>query len=277
MYGLDLPQERDERKNKILWSVNWIGGHVTTLQERVLEVQRFCVTPILQAGRRYFVANFPSTRKGKGRAQKKFNRRELAEAFLEEARREWIRRGKVELGLDPALHYDVMRAAKILSSTPNATFEKSALLFRQCMSVRELRGTQYEAPKERQIELSPRFFLMVDNEANKRGVSVREALEGILAGWLESEAERQVKERTREEAQECKKLVQRNEKAKRMLAQIEEEDRLMELMGKHSRAYEDGRNSILIERNRYQREWRRKRKEREAKEQSNGNGSSDLQ
>jgi hypothetical protein len=236
-------------------------------------VQRFCVTPILQAGRRYFVANFPSTRKGKGRAQKKFNRRELAEAFLEEARREWIRRGKVELGLDPALHYDVMRGAKILSSTPNGTFEKAALIFRQCMSARELRGTRYEAPKERQIELSPRFFLMVDNEAKKRGVSVGEAVEGMLAGWLEFEVERQVKERTRDEAREYKDLVERNERAKRTLAQIEEEDRLMELMGKHSRAYEDGRNSILMEHNRYQRKWRRKRKE--ALERSNGN--SDLQ
>jgi len=245
-------------------------------------MQGFCVTPVLQGGRQYFVANYPAnrkpwSRKAAGRAQKKFNRRELAEAFLEEARREWIRRGKVELGLDPALHYDVMRAAKILSSTPNATFEKSALIFRQCMSARELQGTRYEAPKERQIELSPRFFLMVDNEAKKRGVSVREAVEGILAGWLESEVEREVKERTREEAREYKELVQRNEKTKRMLAQIEEEDRLMELMGKYSRAYEDGRNSILMERNRYQREWRRKRKEQEAKEQSNGNGSSDLQ
>jgi len=240
-------------------------------------VQRFCVTPILQAGRRYFVANFPSTRKGKGRAQKKFNRRELAESFLQEARREWIRRGKVELGLDPALHHDVMRAAKILSDTPNATFEKGALMLRMCASPQEKPGGKYKAPLERRIELSPRFFLMVDNEAKKRGVSVREAVEGILAGWLESEAERQVKERTREEVREYKELVQRNQKAKRMLAQIEQEDRLMELMGKHSRAYEDGRNSILMERNRYQSEWRRKRKEREAKEQSNGNGSSDLQ
>jgi hypothetical protein len=59
-----------------------------------------------------------------------------------------------------------------------------------------------------------------------------------------------------------------------MLAQLEEEDRLMELMGKQSRAFEDGRNSILMKRSEYQREWRRKRK---AKEQSDGNGSSDLQ
>jgi hypothetical protein len=87
----------------------------------------------------------------------------------------------VELGLDPALHYDVMRAAKILPDTPNATFEKSALIFRQCMSARELRGTRYEAPKERRIELSSRFFLMVDNEAKARNVSISEAVEGLLS------------------------------------------------------------------------------------------------
>jgi hypothetical protein len=252
-------------------------GHVTTLRERVLEVQRFCVTAVLQAGRRYFVANFPSTRKGKGRAQKKFNRRELAESYLQEARREWIRRGKVELGLDSALHFDVMRAAKILSDIPNGSLEKGALLLRMCVGMKELRGSQFEAPLERSVELSPRLYLGCVNEAEKHGVSLRQAVEGMLAGWLESEVERQVKERTRDEAREYKELVERNEKTKRKLAQIEEEDRLMELMGKHSRAYEDGRNSILMGRNRYQREWRRKRKEREAKEQSNGNGSSDLQ
>jgi hypothetical protein len=230
------------------------------LQERVLEVQRFCVTPILQAGRRYFVANFPSTRKGKGRAQKKFNRRELAEVFLEEAKREWIRKGGVKLGFDREAHYDFMRAMEVIAGIPNGTLEKGALLLKMCASAKEKPRGTYEAPLDRKVELSPRLYLGCLNEARRSQVSLRQAVEGMLAGWLECEVERQVKERTRGEAREYKELVERNEKAKRTLAQIEEEDRLMELMGKHSRAYEDGRNSILMERNRYQREWRRKRK-----------------
>jgi hypothetical protein len=245
------------------------------LEKSFRKMQRFCVTTVLDSGRRqYFVANWPAerkpwSRKAAGRRQKKFSKRELAEAFLEEAKWEWKRKGGVKLGFDREAHYDFMRAMEVIADIPNGTLEKGALLLKMCASAKERPGGTYEASLDRKVELSPRLFLMVDNEAKKRGVSVREAVEGILAGWLEFEAERQVKERTREEAQECKKLVQRNEKAKRMLAQIEEEDRLMELMGKHSRAYEDGRNSILMERNRYQREWRRKRKE--ALERSNGN------
>jgi hypothetical protein len=245
-------------------------------------MQRFYVTPVLDGGRQYFMANFPAerkpwSRKAAGRKQKKFSKREAAEAFLEEAKREWVRKGGVKLGFDREAHYDFMRAMEVIADIPKGTLEKAALVYRMCVSTKELRGNGYEASLERKVELSPRLYLGCVNEAKRRGVSVREAAEGMLASWLEAEAVRQIGERVRDEAREYKELVQRNEKTKRMLAQIEEEDRLMELMGKHSRAYEDGRNSILMERNRYQREWRRKRREREAKEQSNGNGSSDLQ
>jgi hypothetical protein len=84
----------------------------------------------------------PWSRKAAGRKQKKFSKREAAEAFLEEVRREWLRRGKVELGLDPALHYDVMRAAKILSDTANGTLEKAALI---CSPVHERSGVERDS------------------------------------------------------------------------------------------------------------------------------------
>jgi hypothetical protein len=245
-------------------------------------MQRFFVTPVLDRGRQYFMANFPAerkpwSRKAAGRQQKKFAKREAAEAFVEEMRREWIRRGKIELGLDSALHYDVMRAAKILSGVPGASLEKAALIFLQCVSEKELSGGRYLAPENRAIELGPRFFLLIQNEAKKRGTGVKEALEGILAEWVLCQAGRQVKELAAQEAAELEALVVRNKKARESLAEIRKEDRLMELMGQHSRAYEAGRNSILMERQRYQREWRKRQKERAAKEQSNGNGSSDLQ
>src|SRR5258708_32798202 len=105
-------------------------------------MQSFSITPVMQGSRRYFVANYPAnrkpwSRKAAGREQKKFTKLELAETFLAEVRREWIRRGKVELGLDSFLHRDVMRAMKILAMIPNATLEKAAFLFRQCVSAKE--------------------------------------------------------------------------------------------------------------------------------------------
>lgn len=240
-------------------------------------MQAFYVTPISDRGYQYFVANWPAerkpwSRKGPRRRQKKFTKREEAEAFVAEVRREWIRRGKIELGLDPALHYDVMRAAKILCGVTNSSLEKSALIFLQCVSAKELRGGRYVAPESRSIELSPRFFLLIQNEAKRRGTGTVEALEGILGEWLLDRAERQVKELACQEARELDELEERNERARRTLAQWKEEDRLALALGKHSRAYEDGRNSILMKRLLYQREWR---KRRAAKEQSNG--SSDLQ
>jgi hypothetical protein len=83
----------------------------------------------------------------------------------------------------------------------------------------------------------------------------------MLAGWLEMEAERQIKERIRTEAREYQELVERNERTKQMLQQIEKEDQQRALLGQQSWSYEQGRNSILMKRNQYQCEWRRKRKE----------------
>jgi hypothetical protein len=229
-------------------------------------MQKFLINPITDyAGRKYWVVNYPGNRsptscKPARRIQKKFNSLEKAQAFLEEAKREWIRKGGVKLAYDREAHYDFMRTMEVLAGIPNATLEKAVLIFVRCRSAQELRGRGYQAPKNRQIELSPRFFMMADNEAKKRGLSVGEAVEGVLAGWAEVEADWEIRERMRDEAREHRELLERNQKANETLVQIEKEDRLMELMGKQSAAYEHGRQSILMARNRYMREWRRKKR-----------------
>ena len=232
---------------------------------------RFTVTEVSQDGRQYFMANYPAERSWKAakaagrkqnRKQKKFSKREAAEAFLAEVKREWIRKGGVKLGIDPEAHYDFMRAAEVICAIPNGTLEKAALVYRMCHSAKEKRGGVYEAPLDRKVELSPRTYLGCVNEARKRGVSLGEAVEGILAGWFLEEAERQIKERIRTEEREYQELLERNERTKKMLAQIEKEDQLRALTGAQSWSYEQGRNSILMKRNQYQCEWRRKRKEK---------------
>lgn len=85
---------------------------------------------------------------------------------------------------------------------------------------------------ERTVELNPRLYLGCVAEAKKRRVTVREAAGRMLCGWLEAEAELQVREKTRDEAREYKELVERNEVAKRALVQWEEADRLAKALGK---------------------------------------------
>lgn len=245
-------------------------------------MQRFYVTEILQDRWRYYVANYPAERepgsqKAAGRKQKKFNKREAAEAFLAQVKREWLRKGGVVLGFDSEAHYDVMRALEVLADLPGATLEKAALVFRMCRSEKEMRGGGFVAPSNRQIELDPRPFLLCQNEARRCGATLSEMAGAIILMWLEREAERQIRERTQAEAREYEELKGRNETTRQQLAQVAKEDELMKLLGQQSRAYQEGRNSILMKRNQYQCEWRRKRKEQEAKEQINGKGNSGLQ
>src|SRR4029077_10011388 len=102
-------------------------------------------------------------------------------------------------------------------------------------------GGGYEAPSERKLELNPRLYLACAAEAKRRGVSVREAAEGMLASWLEEEAVRRIGERAREEAREYKELMERNGVSRQMLRQWEEADRLAKALGKQGAAYEAGR------------------------------------
>ena len=234
-------------------------------------MQRFYVSAVTDRGYRYFLANFPGerkpwSRKPRARVQKKFSKREDAEEFVERLRREWLRRGKAELGLDPALHYDVLRAAKILSDTPNATLEKAALIFRLCMSARELRGTRYEVPKGRRIELSPRFFLLVDIEAKARNVSISEAAEGLLSEVAMCRADQRIRQQIHTEETQYRELKKRNEIERQKLREIEREAKIWEEYSNVNMMFEQGRNSVLMQRAEYQRRWRQRKKEREAKE-----------
>jgi hypothetical protein len=238
-------------------------------------MQCFSVTHVTDRRWQYYVANYPAkrkpwSRKAEGRAQKKFTTREAAEAFLAEARREWEHRGKVELGLDSALHYDVMRAKKVIADIPSATLEKGAMLLRMCRSARELRGTGFEAPAARVVELSPRTYLACQNEAKRHGISVSEALEGLICGWLLSEARRQIAELCVEEAREYQELLKRNKVTRHTLAEWEKEKEMYARLGVDSLAFENGRKSVLLEQSLRRNEWRKKRKERAS------NGNDDL-
>src|SRR5262249_1669548 len=144
--------------------------------------------------------------------------------------------------------------------------EKSALIFRQCRSVRELRGTRYEAPKVRRIELSPRFFLMVDNEAKARNVSINEAAEGLLSEVAKVRVDQTKREQIPTEQTEYRELKRRNDVERQKLREIEREARIWEEYSNVNMMFEQGRQSVLMKRAEYQRRWRERKKEREARQ-----------
>ena len=118
-----------------------------------------------------------------------FARREDAEEFLMEVRREFFQRGRVELGCDKELHSDVMRAVVILADVRGATLTTAAKLLKECRSAQEHRGGKFEEPRDRKIELSPRAYLGLVNEARETGLRLSDLVEGIV--W------RHVEERSR--------------------------------------------------------------------------------
>jgi hypothetical protein len=165
-------------------------------------MQRFFVTPVLDRGKRYWLANFPGekepwSRRARGRKQKKFTSRSAAEAFLAEAQREFVRKGRVSLATDRDLHYDFMRAVELIAGIPGGRLEVAANMLRMARSSREIRGGSFEAPRNRVVELGPRQFLVCQNEARRRGVTLAEMANAIVMMWLEGEASARVKERER--------------------------------------------------------------------------------
>jgi hypothetical protein len=170
-------------------------------------MQRFFVTPVLDRGRQYWLANYPSdkepwSRRARKRKQKKFTSRSAAETFLVGAQREFIRKGRVSLANDRDLHYDFMRAAELIADIPGGRLETAAHLLKMCRSARETRGGRYEAPRNRQVELDPRPFLACQNEARRCGVSVAEMANRIVLMWFERQASARVREREETEARE---------------------------------------------------------------------------
>jgi len=164
-------------------------------------MKRFYITAIQNAGKvgrvgwmvDYAVRD--PERKGRWkRRQNMFLDRERAEDFLEEARREFLNTGRIDLAKDRLFHCDVLRAAKIMSDIPGATMEAAAALLKECRSSRERRGGKFEEPKSRQVELSPRAYLGLVHEARQSGMSLTDLLSGIVWCHIEERSKRRKEE-----------------------------------------------------------------------------------
>jgi hypothetical protein len=134
----------------------------------------------------------PRKRRAAKRKQKKFNSRERAEEFLKGAKMEWIRKRRVRIGWDRELYGDFLRAVEELVDVPGGTLLKAVKVYKRCVSWREYRGGKYEAPVDRLVELGPRIMLALDREAREGNTTLSEAAEGIIWGWLEMRANREI-------------------------------------------------------------------------------------
>ena len=208
------------------------------------------------------MANYPGprerwSRRRSGRGQRKFVTKESAESFLQEARREWIRTGRIELATDRKLHFDLVRAVKLLvgSGVRNWSLERCAHTFLQCCSAKEIagRGSRYEVARDRTVSLSPRMFLLVEKESGSRQVSLAEALEGMLAEVALARADQAIRRATYDEKRELEELEQRNGVEKKRLREIEKERELRWEFGQIDLIFEAGRRSVLDKRNEYER------------------------
>lgn len=71
-----------------------------------------------------------------------------------------------------------------------------------------MRGNKFVAPRDRMVYLDPRPFLLVQNQARERGITLGEMLNAIVLMWGENEAGRQVEQRMKAEELE-RKLAER--------------------------------------------------------------------
>jgi hypothetical protein len=201
----------------------------------------------------------------------KFTTKEAAEAFVEEARREWICAGRIELSTDPKLHFDLMRAVKLLvrSAVKSWSLERAVHVYLQCRAAREIawRDMRYEVPRERTIQLSPRFFLMAQNEAREWKVSLTEAVERLLSEVAVARADKAIWRAQYDERRELEELERRNAAEKKRLREIEKEREIRREFAGIDMIFEAGRRSVLDKRNKYERErYAARKREREAKE-----------
>ena len=211
--------------------------------------------------------NYP--RRGtSGRKQKKFNTLDRAEEFCSEINREWANTGKIKLGLDSHLHCDIMRAVRLIAGVPNASLERAAHVFMQCRSAKEKRGSdmKYEVPVNRRLELSPRIFLMAQSEARARNVSISEAVESLLSEVALCRADQAIRQQAKSEETEYRELKRRNEIAAAKLLELRRETKICEEFTGLNMVYERGRQSVLMRHAEYQRRWRQRKKEREARQ-----------
>jgi hypothetical protein len=231
-------------------------------------MNKFYVTPILQEGRQCYMANYPIARvrgeKGPWRRkQKKFSQLGAALEFLEGAQLEWERSGGVSLKYDRQLHYDLLKAQRILAGVPNSSLELASRVYRSCASRREYRGGRFEAPTDRRLELSPRGILALQGKARAWNCSVSQACERVLWQWLELEAARGVRvevELEKEKYAQGKRELMRRE----ALLDVEGGKELLEIEYMEKFAPELAARVIReeLERERhalYMREWRAKK------------------
>jgi len=146
------------------------------------------------------MANYPGERpagnhRARPRKQRMFARREDAEEFLMEARREFFQGGRVELGCDRELHSDVVRAVELLADVPGASLTTAARLLLECRSIRERRGGGFVEPQDRKVELSPRSYLALAHEAREAQMSIGDLLNGIVWGHIEERSRQAIQEK----------------------------------------------------------------------------------
>jgi hypothetical protein len=130
------------------------------------------------------------------------------------------------------------------------------------------------------VELSPRIFLLVQNEAKVRNESMSEAAEGLLSEVALLRAEQAVRRQVQAEGTEYRELKRRNEIERQKLRELERQAKIWEEYSRLNMMFEQGRRSVLGKQAEYQRRWRQRKKEQEVleqKEASRGNGDGALQ
>src|SRR5262249_51873841 len=152
---------------------------------------------------------------------------------------------------------------RLIARVPNASLERAAHVFMQCRSAKEKRGSdmKYEVPVNRRVELSPRFFLLVQNEARERNVSVSQALEGLLSEVALCRADQAIRQQIHTAETQYRELKKRNEIERQKLREIEREAKIWEEYSNVNMMFEQGRQSVLAHRAEYQRRWRQGKKE----------------
>ena len=139
---------------------------------------------------------------------------------------------------------------------------------------------EYEVASERTIELGPRFFLLVQNEAKARKITIDEAVEGLLGEVAIRRAEAAIRQQSWTEETEYLELKKRNDIEWEKLRQMRREDRILKEVSDVNMIFEQGRRSVLLRKAEYQRRWRERKKARAKEEKTREaslGGDRDLQ
>jgi hypothetical protein len=99
--------------------------------------------------------------------------------------------GGIRFGKDPVLRRDAMRAAKLVSDAglPSGSLTAGVRLLMECRSSEERRGG-FTEPRDRKVELSPRAYLGLVNEAREAGLRLNELVQGIVWHHLKERSQR---------------------------------------------------------------------------------------